>query len=99
MQHKRDPKNQWGYNVSALVKGIKSNTLVLNHREVIEVDPIALQATLQKSYNKDLTINRVSVARSGAVVVEMTKALDHSAKKKLQGEVNKAAFQGKDATR
>ena len=48
---------------------------------------------------QEALINRVSVARSGAVVVETAKALDHPAKKKLQQEVNKAAFHGRDATR
>src|SRR6266704_2061829 len=72
-QRKQDLKNPWGNNTSSLIKGIKANTLVLNHKEAEEVDTEVLQVTLQKSYDKELTINRVMVAQSSTVMVEMAK--------------------------
>ena len=95
-EKKRDPKDPWGKGLS-LVKGIRANTLVLNHKESDAVDTDRLKASLQEA-NKNLTINRVAIAKSGAVVVETSKAMDHDTKKKIQQAVDNAAFAGRDAT-
>src|SRR6201994_4732798 len=95
---KRDPKDPWGKG-SSLVKGIKPNTLVLNHKESEMIDLDHLKSTLQKTNkDKELTFNRVAVAKSGAVVVETNKAMDHNTKKNIQQTVNNTAFAGCDAT-
>src|SRR6201994_561291 len=97
-EKKRDPKDPWGKGTS-LIKGIKANTLVLNHKENETIDLDHLKSTLQKTNkDKELTFNRVAVAKSGAVVVETNKAMDHSTKKNIQQTVNNAAFAGRDAT-
>lgn len=96
---KRDPKNPWGKG-SSLVKGIKANTIVLNHHEEMhdDIDTQALQTSLQQTCGDNLKVNRVAIAKSGAVVVETAKPMDHPTKKKLQQAVNRAAFGGRDAT-
>ena len=99
-QQKCDPKNPWGKG-SSLVKGIKANTVVLNHKEDVMADDIdtkALQTSIQETCGKDATVNRVTIAKSGAVIVETAKPMEHTIKKKIQQTVNTAAFGGKDAT-
>jgi hypothetical protein len=97
-QQKRDPKNPWGKGKS-LVKGIKANTLVLNHDQEEEIDPAAPHAALVKVTEKDVSINKVSIARSGAVVVETAKPMSHETKKKLHQAVNTNVFGGRDVTK